>query len=68
MTGKPHGHTNYSWNAGYWWLRKQFRERLGQTSPDPVAAEVDKKLGVVHDARGLRLEPEPAARQEMLLR
>ncbi len=57
VTGKPHGHVNYSWNAGYWWLRKQFRQRLGQTSPDPVATAIDKKLGVVRDASGLRLKP-----------
>jgi hypothetical protein len=60
VTGKPHGHLNYSWNSGYWWLRKQFRQRLGQTGPDPVAAEIDKELGVVRDADGLRLEPQRA--------
>ncbi|MEO6435692.1 MAG: hypothetical protein ABIP55_08005, partial [Tepidisphaeraceae bacterium] len=56
VTGKPHGHINYSWNSGYWWLRKQFRHRLGQTGPDPVAAAIDKKLGVARDAGVLRLQ------------
>ena len=60
VTGQPHGHINYSWNSGYWWLRKQFRQRSGQTFPDPVAVELDRKLGVVHDAEGLHLEPELA--------
>lgn len=60
VTGKPHGHINYSWNSGFWWLRKQFRERRGETSPDPVAVEIDRQLGVVRDAQGLHLEPEHA--------
>jgi hypothetical protein len=60
VTGKPHGHINYSWNSGYWWLRKRFRQRLGQTEADPVAAEIDKKLGVVRDTEGLRLDPQRA--------
>ncbi len=60
VTGLPHGHINYSWNSGYWWLRKKFREQSGQTLPDPVAVEIDRKLGVVRDAQGLRLNPELA--------
>lgn len=56
-TGKPHGHVQYSWNSGFWWLRKEIRRRLGQTGPDPVAAAVDAKLGVVRDGGFLRLEP-----------
>jgi len=59
-TGKPHGHVLYSWNSGFWWLRKEIRRRLGQTGPDPVAAAVDAKLGVVRDGGILRLEPAAA--------
>ncbi len=61
VTGKPHGHINYSWNSGYWWLRKQFRERQGAAGPDPVAIEIDKELGVIHDADGLSLDPAAAS-------
>jgi len=57
VTGKPHGHVLYSWNSGYWWLRREFRRRSGRHAPDPVEVEIDRKLGVVHDAHGLRLEP-----------
>ena len=60
VTGKPHGHINYSWNSGYAWLRRQFRERLGTTGPDPVAEAIDRKLGVTRNAGGLHLEPERA--------
>ena len=60
VTGKPHGHSNYSWNSGYGWLRNQFRQRLGQNGPDPVAVEIDRQLGVTHDARGLHLDPDRA--------
>ena len=38
VTGQPHGHILYSWNSGFWWLRKEIRRRLGQTGPDPVGA------------------------------
>jgi len=57
VTGKPHGHVLYSWNSGYWWLRREFRRRAGQRGPDPVAVAIDRKLGVVRDRHGLRLEP-----------
>jgi hypothetical protein len=57
VTGKPHGHVLYSWNSGYWWLRREFRRRAGQRGPDPVAIAIDRKLGVVRDRHGLRLEP-----------
>ncbi len=45
VTGQPHGHSLYSWNSGYWWLRKGVRCRLGQTGPDPVGAAMDARLG-----------------------
>ncbi len=57
VDGHPHGHILYSWNSGYWWLRKEIRRRLGQTGPDPVDAAVDARLGVVRDSELLRLEP-----------
>jgi hypothetical protein len=57
VNGRPHGNILYSWNSGYWWLRKEIRRRLGQTGPDPVDAAVDVKLGVVRDGGFLRLEP-----------
>ena len=57
VTGQPHGHILYSWNSGYWWLRKEIRRRLGQTGPDPVGAAIDARLGVVRENGVLRLEP-----------
>jgi hypothetical protein len=57
VTGKPHGHVLYSWNSGYWWLRREFRRRLGEHGEDPVAFAIDQKLGVIHDRYGLRLAP-----------
>ena len=57
VTGQPHGHILYSWNSGYWWLRKEIRRRLGQTGPDPVGAAIDARLGVVRESSVLRLEP-----------
>ena len=60
VTGKPHGHILYSWNSGYWWLRREFRKRLNQKGPDPVETAIDQKLGVVRDRYGLRLEPAQA--------
>lgn len=58
VNGRPHGHILYSWNSGYWWLRKEVRRRLGQTSEDPVERAVDARLGVVRDGGFLRLDPE----------
>jgi hypothetical protein len=60
VNGQPHGNILYSWNSGFWWLRKEIRRRLGQTGPDPVDAAVDAKLGVVRDGGFLRLEPTSA--------
>jgi len=60
VNGQPHGNILYSWNSGYWWLRKEIRRRLGQTGPDPVDAAVDAKLGVVRDGGFLRVEPASA--------
>lgn len=56
VDGHPHGHILYSWNSGFWWLRKEIRRRLGQTGTDPVGAAIDRKLGVVREKDALRLE------------
>lgn len=55
LTGKPHGHHLYSWNSGYWWLRREVRQRLGITGPDPVEVQIDKKLGIIHNNGYLEL-------------
>jgi hypothetical protein len=57
VTGKPHGHHLYSWNSGYWWLRREVRKQLGQTGPDPVEDHMDKELGIVHRNGYLSLDP-----------
>lgn len=57
VDGHPHGHILYSWNSGYWWLRKQIRQRLGQHGPDPVDQAVDTRLGVRREKGFLRLDP-----------
>ena len=57
VTGRPHGQILYSWNSGYWWLRKEIRRRLGQTGPDPVETAIDTRLDVVRDRGALRLDP-----------
>ena len=46
VTGKPHGHHLYSWNSGYWWLRREIRKNLGLKGPDPLDARVDDLLNV----------------------
>jgi Tol biopolymer transport system component len=61
VDGHPHGHILYSWNSGYWWLRHQIRQRLGQTGPDPVGAAIDARLGVVRENGALALAPQFAA-------
>lgn len=59
VDGHPHGHILYSWNSGYWWLRREIRKRLGQTGPDPVGAAIDARLAVVRKKGALRLQPGP---------
>lgn len=56
VNGQPHGHILYSWNSGFWWLRKEIRKRLGQTGPDAVGVAIDRQLGVVREKDMLRLE------------
>ncbi len=60
VTGKPHGHHLYSWNSGYWWLRREVRKRLGLTMPDPVEQQLDKDLGIVRRGGYLVLDPSKA--------
>jgi len=60
ITGKPHGHHLYSWNSGYWWLRREVRQRLGITGSDPVEERMDKELGIVHRNGYLELDPSTA--------
>lgn len=64
VTGKPHGHILYSWNSGYWWLRREIRKRLGQTGPDPVETAIDRWLGVARKRGQLRLVANRAQREE----
>ncbi len=59
-TGKPHGHHLYSWNSGFWWLRRETRKRLGQTGPDRLEAALDARLGVSRPDGYLILEPSQA--------
>jgi len=61
VDGHPHGHILYSWNSGYWWLRREIRRRLGQTGPDPVEAAIDQRLGVVRENGALTLDPDKVA-------
>jgi hypothetical protein len=63
VTGQPHGNTPYADYSVYTWLRKEIRNRLNQTGPDPVAAAIDEQLGVRRENGMLRLEPEKAARR-----
>jgi TolB protein len=58
VDGHPHGHILYSWNSGYWWLRREIRKRLGQSGPDLVDVAIDRQLGVVRKDGSLQLEPE----------
>jgi hypothetical protein len=57
VDGHPHGHILYSWNSGFWWLRKEIRRRLGQIGPDPVGIAIDRRFGVVRKDGTLVLLP-----------
>jgi hypothetical protein len=57
VDGHPHGHHLYSWNSGFWWLRREVRQRLGMEGPDPLAAALDEKLGIVKANSMLVLDP-----------
>ena len=60
VKGAPHGHHLYSWNSGFWWLRREVRKRLNLTGPDPLEAQLDAELGVVRENDYLSLRPEMA--------
>ena len=60
LNGEPHGHHLYSWNSGYWWLRREVRQRLNIRTPDQVEFELDKDLGVVRQNGFLVLDPSKA--------
>ncbi len=55
VDGHPHGHILYSWNSGFWWLRREIRRRLGEVGDDPVGQAIDRKLGVNREGGNLRL-------------
>jgi len=57
VDGHPHGHHLYSWNSGFWWLRREVRARLAMDGPDPLAAALDEKLGIVKENGLLVLDP-----------
>ncbi len=57
VTGRPHGHHLYSWNSGFWWLRREIRARLGMTGPDPLEARLDAALGVSRQEGQLVFDP-----------
>ncbi len=60
LTGAPHGHHLYSWNSGFWWLRREVRNRLNMTGPDPLYQALDQRLGLAHEDGRLVLHPESA--------
>jgi hypothetical protein len=60
VKGQPHGHHLYSWNSGFWWLRREVRKRLNLSGPDPLEVQLDEDLGIAHRDGFLQLQPEPA--------
>ncbi len=60
VKGRPHAHHLYSWNSGFWWLRREVRNRLNITGPDPLEAQLDEQLGVSRRNGFLQLRPETA--------
>ncbi len=59
-TGKPYGHHLYSWNSGFWWLRREVRAKLGLTGPDPLEPRLDKILGITKRDGHLAIDPASA--------
>ncbi len=57
VKGRPHAHHLYSWNSGFWWLRREVRQRLNFTGPDPLATRLDDELGVSRSNGFLQLTP-----------
>lgn len=60
VKGRPHAHHLYSWNSGFWWLRREVRRRLNLSGPDPLEAQLDEVLGVSRHNGFLQLHPETA--------
>ncbi len=60
VKGQPHGHHLYSWNSGFWWLRREVRKRLNLSGPDLLEAQLDEELGVSRQNGFLQLQPETA--------
>ncbi len=60
VNGRPYGHHLYSWNSGFWWLRREVRKQLGLTGADPLESRLDQKLGVVRREGHLVLDPAAA--------
>lgn len=57
VTGKPHGHHLYSWNSGFWWLRRETLKHLGTDGSDALADMLDARLGIEHHDGYLCLVP-----------
>jgi hypothetical protein len=57
VDGHPHGHHLYSWNSGFYWLRREVRRHLGMPEADPLDARLDHRLGVRKYNGRLELEP-----------
>ncbi len=60
VKGLPHGHHLYSWNSGFWWLRREVRKRLNLSGSDPLEAQLDSELGIARHDGFLQLHPETA--------
>jgi len=60
VQGVPHGHHLYSWNSGFWWLRREVRKQLNHSGPDPLEAQLDAELGITRANGFLQLNPDSA--------
>ncbi len=60
VKGRPHAHHLYSWNSGFWWLRREVRRQLNLSGPDPLEAQLDAELGISRVNGFLQLHPETA--------
>jgi hypothetical protein len=60
VKGLPHGHHLYSWNSGFWWLRREVRKRLKLSGPDPLEAQLDAELGIARQNGFLQFHPDTA--------
>ena len=60
VNGRPHGHHLYSWNSGFWWLRREVRKQMKLSGSDPLEAQLDAELGISRPQGFLQLQPETA--------